>query len=430
MRSMIIVAAVLSSVAAPRLVSAESLLISAEKIYTAPESKALLNGSILIRAGRIAGVADDRSRLAIPKGTRTSECRGVVAAGFHNNHVHFMEPVWNDAAHARVEPLSQGLESMLTKYGFTTVVDTGSDQENTVALRRRIESGEIRGPRIRTAGLAFFPVDGLPFYVRDVPGETLAKMHQPRTADEARAQVRRNLDNGADITKLFLVTSPDGKSLKSIPLDIARAAVDETHAHGRLVFAHPTNIEGLHTAIAAGVDVLVHTTLDEQQPWDDASLQKMVAQRMSVEPTFQLWGSELRKQNVPQDVIDRLVAHTLEELQVFRAAGGNVLFGTDVGYMHEYDPTTEYELMAKSGMQVSDILASLTTAPAALWKDQNNGRVVPGQSADLVVLAGDPADDIRNFAKVRCVFRAGTLVYSAQSAGRITTPAESAAGPH
>ena len=94
----------------------------------------------------------------------------------------------------------------------------------------------------------------------------------------------------------------------------------------------------------AGVDILVHTTLGEKVAWDAALLAEMVAKHMSVIPTFKLWPYELRKEGVPPAVIDRLVSATLEELRAFKAAGGQILFGTDVGYMHEYDPTDEYVL--------------------------------------------------------------------------------------
>ena len=54
---------------------------------------------------------------------------------------------------------------MLTAYGFTTVVDTGSFPENTVALRRRIETGDVAGPRISTSGLPLYPPAGIPYYI-------------------------------------------------------------------------------------------------------------------------------------------------------------------------------------------------------------------------------------------------------------------------
>jgi imidazolonepropionase-like amidohydrolase len=199
-------------------------------------------------------------------------------------------------------------------------------------------------------------------------------------------------------------------------LDVVRAAVDETHGQGKLVLAHPTSLEAVRGALAGNVDILVHTTLGEKAPWDDAIVRQMVAQHMSVIPTFKLWEYELRKQDVPAPVIDKLIADTQAELRAFSAAGGQILFGTDVGYMHEYDPTDEYVYMQKGGLTPVQILTSLTTAPADRWNEgATRGRVAAGQRADLVVLEGDPVDDVRNFAKVRCAFSAGRLIYSAKA---------------
>jgi imidazolonepropionase-like amidohydrolase len=413
MRSFVPAAILLCAAAFPA--AAESWLISADKIYTTPEAKPLANGVVLIRDGRIASVADERARIRVPEGTRSFECRGVITSGFQNSHVHFTEPVWKDAAHAPADRLNAGLESMLTRYGFTTVFDTGSDGTNTIALRQRIEKGEVKGPRIFTVGVPLYPPDGIPSYIRDLPAELLAKLHQPRNAAEASAQVRANLAEGADGTKLFLHTSPDRNTPKFISLDVARAAADETHAKGKLLFAHPTSLEGVKGAVAAGVDILVHTTLGESSPWTPDVLAQMTAKQMSVIPTFKLWRYELQKDHVPPAIVDKLIAATLQELRAFSAAGGQVLFGTDVGYMHEYDPTEEYVFMAQAGLTPMQILASLTTAPAARWKESNRrGRVAENQDADLVVLGGDPAEDVKNFANVRCVFRGGRLIYQAE----------------
>jgi imidazolonepropionase-like amidohydrolase len=142
----------------------------------------------------------------------------------------------------------------------------------------------------------------------------------------------------------------------------------------------------------------------------------MVKQRAAVIPTFKLWYYELAKQNIPPDIAKKLVDATLDELRAFKAGGGRILFGTDVGYMHDYDPTDEYVLMAQAGLAPMEILASLTTAPANHWKEsKTRGRVQPGMAADLVVLGGDPADDVKNFSNVRCVFRGGQLIYPAQA---------------
>ena len=66
---------------------------------------------------------------------------------------------------------------MLTRYGFTSVVDTGSLLSNTVAIRKRIASGEVAGPRILTAGFPLYPRDGIPYYV-------LVRNQKPIVRDE------------------------------------------------------------------------------------------------------------------------------------------------------------------------------------------------------------------------------------------------------
>jgi imidazolonepropionase-like amidohydrolase len=385
------------------------LLIHAEKIYTAPDSTPLAHGSVLVRDGKIASVSDERSRIAIPEGTRTSQCRGVVVAGFQNSHVHFMGPHFEGAAQKSAAELERAVEAMASRYGFITVVDTASILDNTVVIRSRIDKGELRGPRILTVGWGVFPADGIPFYLQHLPKSFLDRLPQPRDAGEARSIVQSNISGGADGTKLFVLTS------KPMASEVASAASGETHARGKLLFAHPTSIAGLRAGLDAGVDVFVHTTLGEKQPWDAALMKRMVDQRVSVIPTFKLWYYELAKQNVPKDVSDRLVAATLEELRAFKDGGGQILFGTDVGYMTDYDPTDEYVLMSKAGLTAAEILASLTTAPAErLRESQRRGRIAPGLDADLVVLAADPADDVRNFAKVRCAFRAGKLMYASK----------------
>jgi imidazolonepropionase-like amidohydrolase len=394
--------------------AADTWVLNAAKIYPAPDAPAISDGVVVIRDGKILAVGA-RGQVTVPKSARISECSGgVVTAGFQNSHVHFIEARWNDPAHQSAQALTQSLDEMLSRYGFTTVLDTGSDQANTIALRARIEKGEVRGPRILTAGLPLFPPDGIPFYMRDMPPEFLARLHQPRTAEEARQAVRENLANGANATKLFVVTPIAMNSVRRMSLEVARAAVEETHRQGKLVFAHPTDLDGIRVSLAAGVDVIVHTTLGEPAPWDDALLKQMITQHMSVIPTFKLWVYELAKEQVPHPIVDKLVGATLDELRGFQAAGGQILFGTDVGYMHEYDPSDEYTFMSRAGMTPMQILASLTTAPAARWQEsERRGRIVTKADADLVVLASDPLEDVTNFAKVRCAFRAGAQIYSA-----------------
>ncbi|HZF26628.1 MAG TPA: amidohydrolase family protein [Steroidobacteraceae bacterium] len=396
----------------------DTTILRAAKIYTAPDAQPIDNGVIVMREGRIAQVGTKEATEAPPGSAQTNCNGGVVTAGFQNSHVHFTESKWEQAADQKAAQLAKNLAAMLTRYGFTTVVDTASDVDNTVALRKRIEKGEVPGPRILTAGWALYPPNGIPFYLKSMPPEVLKQLRQPASADEALSDLRENFKRGADLTKLFIATPQADNTIKYMPPAIAKAAVVETHRRSRLVFAHPTDVQGIRAAMAAGVDVLAHTTLGNQKLlWEPDLVQEMITHDIAVIPTLKLWRYEMTKGHVPEKSITLAVGDTLQQLQVFSEAGGQVLFGTDVGYMTDYDPTDEYVLMLKAGLTSMQILASLTTAPAARFKeDDRRGRIAPGMDADLVVLDADPAQDIRNFAKARCVFRGGLPIYTAPAA--------------
>jgi imidazolonepropionase-like amidohydrolase len=394
----------------------DAWFLSGTRIYTAPSSPPIDDGVLVVRAGRIVE-AGSRSAVSIPAGASESDCSGgVVAAGFQNSHVHLTGTEFHNAGGAAPEALQQALTRMLTGYGYTTVVDTASDRDNTLALRTRIEAEEVLGPRILTVGNALFPVDGLPAYIADYPKALLDRMAQPATPESAMEVVRDNLVAGADGTKLFVATPQADGTIRRMTVPVARAAAHETHRRGKLAMAHPTDLEGIRTALAADVNILVHTTLGVEGAWPPTLVKQLVGQHVSVVPTFKLWHYELDKDRVPDQIRQQLVTATFAQLNGFIEAGGQVLFGTDVGYMTDFDPTDEYALMADAGFTPMQILESLTTAPAARWNESaRRGRLEPGMDADIVVLDGDPADDPEHFAMVRCTFRKGVQIYKARS---------------
>lgn len=387
-------------------------VLHAARLYTAPDRPPIDDAAVLIVDGRIAA-AGPAARVAARGAAPLAQCNGgTVVAGFQNSHVHFTAPKFAGAAARPAAELGVALDDMLNRFGFTTVVDTASELANTVALRNRIDTGEVPGPRILTAGLALYPKNGIPLYLRDLPPEILAALPQPASVEEALASVQSNLDGGADATKLFLMTPQGGGRYAFMQPDIALAAADETHRRGLPVLAHPTDIEGINLAIEAGVDVLVHTTIGEGPAvWDAALIDQLIAKNMALVPTLQLWPYELKKAKVEPRIVELATADAVEQVRAFAKAGGQVLFGTDVGYMSDYDPTEEYRLMARA-LSPMEILASLTTAPAARWEETaRRGRIDAGLDADLVVLEADPAADVVNFARVRCALRGGRLIH-------------------
>jgi imidazolonepropionase-like amidohydrolase len=109
------------------------------------------------------------------------------------------------------------------------------------------------------------------------------------------------------------------------------------------------------------------------------------------------------------------MSRAAQQLRAFSQAGGQVLFGTDVGYIDKFDTSEEFTWMSRAGMNYQQILASLTTNPAVRFGDSSHsGRIAKGMDADLVVLDGDPEKDVTTFSKVRLVVRSGQQIYPVQ----------------
>ena len=380
-----------------------TLAIQHARIYVSPTEPPIEDGTILIRDGLIAAVG---AKVEIPAGTTFVPCdRCVVTAGFWNAHVHFTEPKWSRAEWKSAAELNPQLADMFLSRGFTTVVDLGSNPADTFSIRRRIERGELAGPYIYTAGTALYPPRGVPFYLREVmPGWMVALMPQPATPDSAQRVVRRNLNSGADLTKLFTGSWIERGRVLPMPLAIAKAAVTTSHLNGRLVFAHPSNLAGTQVAIQSGVDVLAHVPDDTRGITPDL-FATMVRQNMAMTPTLKMFTTTVTKD---PHYMDPMYA----EVRTFHGMGGTLLFGTDVGYMEDYSTDGEFSALGKCGLDWKDVLAMLTTNPATRFGVQDHkGTVTAGKLADLTILDADPASDLTNFARVRSVIRSGSVLW-------------------
>lgn len=203
-----------------------------------------------------------------------------------------MERKWADAATIPAPELAVQLEAMLTRYGFTSVFDTGSPWENTRRIRERIESGEIPGPRIRSTGEGLVGKGWLPpEVVLRTLGVMLFPLPEVADAAEARAASKKILDGGTDGLKLFAAAQfPPYATLTG---EAIRAAVDEAHRREKPVFVHPTSRDGLLAAVEGGVDVVAHTT-PQSGPWDKTVLAAMREANVALVPTLKLWKYLLR----------------------------------------------------------------------------------------------------------------------------------------
>jgi imidazolonepropionase-like amidohydrolase len=393
---------------------AADLALVGATVRPSPEGASIPDATVWIHDGRVRAVGPSAS-IRVPRGAVVLDGRGLFAtAGFWNSHVHILTPPLLHADQAPAEQLSASLEEMLTRWGFTTVFDIASILDNTSTIRRRIEAGEVRGPRILTTGEPFFAPGGTPVYVKPFLAALHIAMPEVTSTAQAVERARGQLRAGADGLKIFAGSFLGAKGVLVMPVEMARAIVAEAHRAHRPVFAHPQNHEGLDVALRSGVDVLAHTAPEDGAPWTEAVIRRMKDARIALVPTLALARFEAEKAgNSPEDTAAWEGAG-IAQLRAYAEAGGTVLFGTDVGYTDRFDTSGELRLMAQAGMSFPQILASLTTAPAARFgRGDLGGRIVPGMEGDLTVVSGDPASDVTALARVRYTVRGGRVIYRA-----------------
>jgi imidazolonepropionase-like amidohydrolase len=380
-----------------------ALAIRDVKIYATPDDS-IEHANIVMRDGLVESAGPE---VRIPADAQVLACEHcVVTAGFWNAHVHFTESKWSAAAWTPTATLNAQVADMLTSRGFSTVVDAGSDPRVSISLRRRIESGELAGPKIYTAGRALFPPNGIPYYTRQtLPFYLQWFLPQPGTPAEAAKDEERNIAEGADLLKLFTGSYVERGRVQPMPVEIAKAAVDVAHAHGQLAYSHPSNFEGTRVAMESGVDVLAHAP-DSTNGITPEVIRGIVDKHMAMIPTLKMFATTVSTKPGYLQPIYGIVRE-------FHKLGGELIFGTDVGYMTDYTTADEYRALAECGLSTRDVLRMLTVAPSVRFGVAGfKGTVVAGKVADVTVLDGDPETDVTAFSRPRYTIRNGRVIFS------------------
>lgn len=378
-------------------------------IWADPDGPVLRNASIVQENGVITHLGVAQPNLAIAEHCRIDLQGRWVLPGFWNSHVHFTDPALREASR------QQGvIDDMLLGYGFSYVVDTGSDPSLLSQIRRDIRNNELRGPQILSAGGSIVFEGGTPIYLE-------TKLPEVATIAEAKRLAAQALDRGSEFVKIFSGSFMGPGKTIHLPPKIIAGITKVAHERDSLVFAHPTDEVGVRNAVTNGVDVLAHTA-PQSGPWPTELVSTMVQNRVALTPTLALWRWELTRAGLAPKIIDAVEQHSLRQLRDFREAGGTVLFGTDVGYLREWDPTSEYALMQASGMSPRDIFKSLSTAPSRLFG--KNTELSLGRAATFVVLVDNPQNDPRAFARVWESVIGGSVVYRRDQVSR-SSPGQS-----
>jgi imidazolonepropionase-like amidohydrolase len=399
---------VLVLLASPRSQASDLALVGGT-IYLSPSEPPIERGTVVVHGGHILSVGPI-AEIKVPQGATAIDCKGlVVTAGFWNSHVHILLPGLLHAEKLSSDQIASQLQQMLTSWGFTTVFDIASVLRNTNLIRHRIGTGEVKGPRILTVGEPFWV--RTPIYVKGFLEANHISITEVESTAQAKERVRQEVRDGADGIKIF-ANSVESNEILTMPLNMAQAIAAEAHSAHKPVFAHVSNDRGIELAIQSGVDIMAHTTPFDGL-WSPSFVQRMVAAHMALTPTLTLWDVESRKGNASVGDIEKGMSRAAEQLGAFSRAGGQVLFGTDVGYIPQFDTSEEFAWMSRAGMSFQEILASLTTNPATRFGYAGkSGRIAKGLDADLVVLSADPAQATSAFSKIRYTIRGGDVIYA------------------
>jgi imidazolonepropionase-like amidohydrolase len=416
--------------------TAETLVLAGGRLIDGYGGTPLENAVIVIEGNRITAVGAEGAT-TVPEGARVIDTNGyTVMPGLMDMHVHLMiighgdYDHWDRTYPSRFRDLIMPISAkQLLMAGVTTARDLGAPLEDIVAVKRRIERGEIPGPRMFVSG---------PF---------LQKSNTPLDAsfrwivngpEDARKKVRTILEGGADVIKLI--------DQDQMTLDEVKAIVDEAHKHGKHVAAHAHRAEEIRQGLRAGVDCFEHTGLATKPGYDDDVLQMMRERNATLFwcPTIEglfLSAETLRnperiddqrlKRDLPPELyadvhrsiqdpqrLDyfRLVSRRIPTLpnkfKQLRESGVTIIVGTDSGIPlnFHFDSTwRELKTMVDLGMPPMEAIRAATFWPAQLLKQPDLGTIAPGKLADLIVVDGDPLADMTALRHVVHVVKDGKM---------------------
>jgi imidazolonepropionase-like amidohydrolase len=268
--------------------------------------------------------------------------------------------------------------------GVTTVRDLGWPPERLDALRRGAAGPGAASPRLLAAGQIVTVPGGYPTRAPWAPPGTARPVDGAAEAVRAVAELA---GSGAAVIKVAL----DDRVGPTLPAPVLAALVGAAGERGLGVTAHIGTAGEAAKALAAGVGELAHWPFDPR-PLPDALVDALAESVVAV-PTLHIDPTRARRAG----------------LRRFVARGGRVVYGTDLGNQGP-PPAVDVEelrLLVEAGLAPERALAAATSLAAAHLGLAGVGVVAPGARADLLLVDGDPLEDLAALSRVRLVTRDG-----------------------
>jgi imidazolonepropionase-like amidohydrolase len=411
------------------LILASALTVSAQGQVTAvragkmfdPKSGAnLTNQVVLITGDKITDVGP-ADKVTIPTGAKVIDLsKATVLPGLIDGHVHLTDAQGN-LQHQMMVALFSATSSL--NAGYTTLVAMGSHGGGyaDVELKKAIQAGLVKGPRIITAGpiINITMPENAAFPLMYSPKEPDIEVSGP---DQFRNAVRELAKYGAEHVKIH-TTGPfyfdkDGKMYNQ-PLPTREelaAVIDEAHRRGMWVASHTYGGEGLKMAIDLGLDNIQHATAAT-----DDDIREIVQKHLPITTTILD-----HRQDEPDDLKQwapfsrwRLVEVTWKKML---AAG--VILGWGSGsapppgrvYNAECNCShgvqgEMFPVFVKWGASPVYTLRMATTVNAEIIRMSDKlGTIEKGKFADIIAVAGDPLQDISEMQRVKFVMKGGAVI--------------------
>lgn len=287
--------------------------------------------------------------------------------------------------------------------GITTVRDLGGQAHLEFALREAIAAGYCSGPRLVLAGKLLS--------MTSAGTEAFAGMYREADGtDEVRKAAREQLKAGADVIKVMatgaVMTPGEEPGASQYSLEEMQAAAEEAHKRGRKMAAHAHGAAGILTAVQAGADTIEHGSLLCESP---EAINLMAERGVFLVPTLAAGIMSQHAADIPAFMAEkdqRLLEAHRRSVRLALAAGIPIAMGTDAGvpFVKHGDNAIELPLMVNAGLTpMQAIVASTSNAARALGLESEIGTIEVGKRADLLILDGDPLQDIGIVTRNECI---------------------------